>query len=105
MEYRCQHYFCEIQNPAITDNGNENNRQGGTEVYKGKGSNETVWKGGIQEGQSYGDIYGFKMMGVVRDEADLANYAYYVDKIPSKPVYGPAAYAQLTVEQQKMRSS
>lgn len=40
-------------------------------------------------------------MGVVRDEADLANYAYYVDKIPSKPVYGPAAYAQLTVEQQK----
>ena len=63
------------------------NRQGGTEVYKGKGSNETVWKGGIQEGQSYGDIYGFKMMGVVRDEADLANYAYYVDKIPSKPVY------------------
>ena len=85
----------------LPDNGNENNRQGGTEVYKGKGSNETVWKGGIQEGQSYGDIYGFKMMGVVRDEADLANYAYYVDKIPSKPVYGPAAYAQLTVEQQK----
>lgn len=85
----------------LPDNGNENNRQGGTEVYKGKGSNETVWKGGMQEGQSYGDIYGFKMMHVVRDEADLANYAYYVDKIPSKPVYGPAAYAQLTVEQQK----
>lgn len=82
-------------------NGNENNRQGGTEVYKGKGSNETVWMGGIQEGQSYGDIYGFQMTHIVRDEADLANYAYYVDKIPSQPVYGPAAYAQLTVEQQK----
>lgn len=85
----------------LPDNGNENNRQGGTEVYKGKGSNETVWRGGIQEGQSYGDIYGFKMTHVVRDEADLANYAYYVDKVPSQPVYGPAAYAQLTVEQQK----
>ena len=58
-------------------------------------------EGEMQEGQSYGDIYGFKMMHVVRDEADLANYAYYVDKIPSKPIYGPAAYAQLTVEQQK----
>ena len=85
----------------LPDNGNENNRQGGTEVYKGKGSNETVWRGGTQEGQSYGDIYGFKMTHVVRDEADLANYAYYVDKVPSQPVYGPAAYAQLTVEQQR----
>lgn len=85
----------------LPDNGNENNRQGGKQVYAGKGSNEKVWKGGKQEGQSYGDIYGYKMMHVVRDEADLANYAYYVDKVPSKPIYGPAAYAQLTAQEQK----
>lgn len=85
----------------LPDNGIANNRQGGTEVYAGLGSNETVWKGGYQEGQNPGDMYGFKMMHIVRDEQDLQQYAYYVDKIPAKPVYGPEAYSRLTAEQKK----
>ena len=85
----------------LPNNGNENNRQGGQQIYKGQGSNEKIWVGGIQEGQSYGDIYGFQIMHIIRDEADLQNYAYYTDVTTKKPVYGPEAYAQLTVAQQQ----
>lgn len=85
----------------LPNNGIKNNRQGGTEVYTGYGSNETVWMGGYQEGQNPGDIYGFKMMHIIRDEEDLKNYSYYVDKIPSKPVYGPEAYSRLTAAQKE----
>lgn len=85
----------------LPDNGNENNRQNGVEVYKGYGSNEKIWRGGIQEGQSYGDIYGYQMMHIIRDEEDLKNYTHYIDKIPAKSVYGPEAYARLTAEQRK----
>lgn len=80
----------------LPDNGNLNNRQGGQQVYAGRGSDELIWVGGYQEGQSYGDFYGYKMTHIIRDEADLQNYANYVDMVPKTPVYGPAAYAQLS---------
>ena len=82
-------------------NGNENNRQGGQQVYAGRGSDDLIWVGGKQEGQSYGDFYGYKMMHIIRDAADLQNYADYVDKVPTKAVYGPKAYAALSDAQKK----
>ena len=82
-------------------NDNDNNRQDGVQIYKGYGSDEKIWVGGKQEGQSYGDVYGYKMTHVIRDEADLQKYAYYSDVTTKKPVYGPKAYEQLTATQQE----
>lgn len=85
----------------LPDNGAENNRQGGQQVFKGLGNKDLVWVGGYQEGQTPGDIYGYKMIHVVRDEADLQNYANYIDKVPKKAVYGPEAYSKLTDAEKK----
>lgn len=54
-------------------NGNERNRQGGTQVYD-PASGSLVWVEGLQEGMEWGDIYGFRMKGIIRTEEDLANY-------------------------------
>ena len=47
-------------------NGNEFNRQGGLQIYdpvQGK----VVWVGGLQEGQSLGDIYAYKQESIFKD--------------------------------------
>ncbi len=54
-------------------NGNERNRQGGTQVYDPT-SNSLIWVEGYQEGMEWGDIYGFRMKGIIRNAEDLANY-------------------------------
>ncbi|MBD1420904.1 SusC/RagA family TonB-linked outer membrane protein [Sphingobacterium chuzhouense] len=54
-------------------NGNERNRQGGTQVYD-PASGSLVWVEGLQEGMEWGEIYGFRMTGIIRNEEDLANY-------------------------------
>lgn len=51
-------------------NGNENNRQGGLQIYdpvQGK----VVWVGGLQEGKSLGDIYAYKQESIFKDDADI----------------------------------
>ena len=51
-------------------NGNEFNRQGGLQIYdpvQGK----VVWVGGLQEGQSLGDIYAYKQESIFKDDADI----------------------------------
>lgn len=85
----------------LPDNGQEQNRQSGIQVYDRNGSKDLKWVGGYAEGESFGDIYGYQMVHIVRNESDLQNYENYVDKIPSKAVYGPAAYAKLTDAQKK----
>jgi TonB-linked SusC/RagA family outer membrane protein len=54
-------------------NGNERNRQGGQQIYDPK-SGKLIWVGGLQEGQEWGDIYGFVADGIIRDSKDLAAY-------------------------------
>src|SRR5690606_32192650 len=44
-------------------NGNENNRQGGFQVYDPK-QGRIVWVGGLQEGQPLGQIYGYQQLGI-----------------------------------------
>lgn len=85
----------------LPDNGQPQNRQNGIQVYAGQGSKDLKFVGGYAEGETYGDIYGYQMIHIVRDEADLQNYADYVDKIPGKAVYGPAAYAALSASDKK----
>jgi TonB-linked SusC/RagA family outer membrane protein len=55
-------------------NGNENNRQGGLQVFD-PNRGEVVWVGGLQEGETLGDIYGYKQVSIFRDEADVAAIA------------------------------
>jgi hypothetical protein len=55
-------------------NGNENNRQGGLQVYDpviGK----VVWVGGLQEGRRLGEIYAFKQLSIFKDDNEIAKTA------------------------------
>lgn len=54
-------------------NGNENNRQGGRQVYD-PGTGRLIWVEGLQEGQEPGAIYGFVSEGLIRTADDLAKY-------------------------------
>lgn len=54
-------------------NGNDNNRQGGTQIYD-PATNQVIWVGGLQEGQEWGALYGFVPTGIIRNQNDLDNY-------------------------------
>lgn len=55
-------------------NGNENNRQGGLQVYDPV-SRQVVWVGGLQEGRTLGDIYGYHQLSIFKDEVEVAAIA------------------------------
>ncbi|GIV62115.1 MAG: SusC/RagA family TonB-linked outer membrane protein [Rhodothermaceae bacterium] len=56
----------------LPDNGNENNRIGGIEVYDPK-QGKYVWVGGLQEGKPIGDLYIWKHLGVYATDEEVAN--------------------------------
>lgn len=58
----------------LPSNGNDKNRQGGLQVYDPK-VGAVVWVGGLQEGESLGDIYGYQQVSIFRDAAELAKTA------------------------------
>lgn len=70
-------------------NGNEGNRQGGTQIYDPK-SGRMIWVGGLQEGQEWGEVFGYVSDGIIRNEKDLANYNK-VDIAAGEAQYGSAA--------------
>lgn len=55
-------------------NGNENNRQGGLQVYD-PASGQVIWVGGIQEGRAIGDIYAYKQVSIFKDAEEVARVA------------------------------
>jgi TonB-linked SusC/RagA family outer membrane protein len=55
-------------------NGQPNNRQGGLQVFDPK-SGQLIWVGGLQEGQSIGDIYAFKQVSIFKDAGEIAKVA------------------------------
>lgn len=55
-------------------NGNENNRQGGLQIYDPK-TGKVIWVGGLQEGQTLGDIYGFQQISIFQSDAEVAKDA------------------------------
>ncbi len=91
----------------LPNNGLDNNRQGGLQVYTGNkladGSDEIVWVGGLQEGRRPGDIYAYKSEGIYKSIEDIP--ANLIDKsvghsgANNKPLYGPEAWEKLTDEQ------
>lgn len=70
-------------------NGNERNRQGGTQVYD-PATQSVIWVGGLQEGMEWGEVYGYRMTGIIRNETDLANYNVR-DDAAGEVQYGAAA--------------
>ncbi|PVD52844.1 SusC/RagA family TonB-linked outer membrane protein [Terrimonas sp.] len=54
-------------------NGNENNRQGGQQIYD-PATGKVIWVGGLQEGQEYGEVFGFISDGIIRTQKDLEEY-------------------------------
>lgn len=55
-------------------NGNERNRQGGLQVYDPK-TGSVVWVGGLQEGETLGDIYAFQQVSIFASADDVAKIA------------------------------
>ena len=54
-------------------NGNDKNRQGGEQIYDPK-TGKLIWVGGFQEGQEWGEIFGFVAEGIIRTQKDLESY-------------------------------
>lgn len=68
-------------------NGNENNRQGGTQVFDPK-TQQVIWVGGYQEGHTMGDIYAYKQVKILSDWNEVNTMAGdYIDMIAG--LYGP----------------
>lgn len=55
-------------------NGNENNRQGGLQIYDPV-SGQVKWVGGYQEGHTLGDIYAYKQVSIFKDDAEVNQIA------------------------------
>lgn len=71
----------------LPDNGNENNRQGGSQVWN-PASQQVIWVGGYQEGHTLGDIYAYQQVKILRDENEVTQLAgNRIDMIAG--LYGP----------------
>jgi hypothetical protein len=73
----------------LPSNGIENNRQGGTQIYDPK-SGRMIWVGGYQEGQEYGEIFGYVSAGIIRSQKELDAYNV-IDIAAGEAQYGSAA--------------
>src|SRR5690606_923475 len=72
----------------LPDNGVENNRIGGTEVWDVQ-RGEYVWKGRLHEGGTMGDYYSYKSLGVYATDEDAASAPIdNLTPIADKKVYG-----------------
>jgi TonB-linked SusC/RagA family outer membrane protein len=70
-------------------NGNQNNRQGGQQIYDPK-AGQVIWAGGLQEGQEWGQVFGFVSEGIIRNADDLAKYNK-IDLAAGQSWYGASA--------------
>jgi TonB-linked SusC/RagA family outer membrane protein len=55
-------------------NGNEKNRQGGLQVFDPK-TGRVIWVGGLQEGETLGDIYAFQQLSIFATADEVAKTA------------------------------
>ncbi|MEI7829748.1 MAG: SusC/RagA family TonB-linked outer membrane protein [Prolixibacteraceae bacterium] len=78
-------------------NGIENNRQGGQQIYD-PGTGKLIWVGGYQEGQEWGEVFGFVSEGIIRNATDLANYNK-VDLAAGQVWYGASAGKRVASQQ------
>ncbi|HQW85443.1 MAG TPA: TonB-dependent receptor, partial [Ferruginibacter sp.] len=55
-------------------NGNENNRQGGFQIFDPK-AGKVIWVSGLQEGQPLGAVYAYKQISIFQNAAEIATVA------------------------------
>ena len=55
-------------------NGQENNRQGGFQIYDGS-QGKVIWVSGLQEGQTLGEVYGYRQLSIFQNAAEVASIA------------------------------
>ncbi|MEP7376218.1 MAG: SusC/RagA family TonB-linked outer membrane protein [Chitinophagaceae bacterium] len=55
-------------------NGQAKNRSGGIQVIDPK-TGQLIWVGGLQEGETLGEIYAFKQVSIFRDDAEIGKEA------------------------------
>ncbi|MBK8712180.1 MAG: SusC/RagA family TonB-linked outer membrane protein [Niastella sp.] len=55
-------------------NGQENNRQGGFQIYDPK-QGKVIWVSGLQQGQTLGAVYGYKQLSIFQTDAEVASIA------------------------------
>ncbi|HLG38786.1 MAG TPA: SusC/RagA family TonB-linked outer membrane protein, partial [Chitinophagaceae bacterium] len=55
-------------------NGNENNRQGGFQIFDAK-QGKVIWVSGLQEGQPLGAIYAYKQLSIFQSDAEVLKIA------------------------------
>src|SRR5690606_13068233 len=77
-------------------NGNANNRQGGQRIFDPK-TGSVIWAGGLQEGQEYGEIFGYVSDGIIRNDGDLGSYNK-IDIAAGEVQYGSAAGKRVASE-------
>lgn len=78
-------------------NGIENNRQGGQQIYDPQ-TGKIIWVGGYQEGQEWGEVFGFVSDGIIRTAADLASYNK-IDLAAGQVWYGASAGKRVASQQ------
>lgn len=59
----------------LPENGNENNRIGGVYVYD-PSLGDYAWKGGLQEGGTIDDMYGYQQLSIYATDAEAAEGPY-----------------------------
>lgn len=83
----------------LPNNGNANNRQGGLQVFD-PSKGELVWVGGYQEGQSLGNMYGYRQVRILKDWDDVRqNAGKFRDDIAG--LYGPELWEAMTPAERK----
>lgn len=77
----------------LPNNGLENNRQGGFQVYD-PNTKQLIWVGGFQEGQDPNVAYAYQAKGIIRTQADLDAYASstFVDLLGARRLVHPNVY-------------
>lgn len=87
---------------SLPDNGIENNRQGGQQIYApgDETGKPSLWVGGYQEGQEPGVIVGYVAKRIWNSESEIPE-GYYVTSghTQGKYQYGPSEWNKLTDEE------
>lgn len=82
---------------SLPDNGLDRNMQNASQIYKGPGSDETIWVGGYQEGYEPGVMVAYKAEGIYKKKEDIpADLVVKTGNIYGQYQYGPAAWAALS---------
>ncbi|GGW36279.1 SusC/RagA family TonB-linked outer membrane protein [Arenibacter certesii] len=86
--------FAQNKVTKLPDNENQNNRQGGQQIWDPENTTELLWVGGYQEGQRPGDMYAFNFQGVYQNYDEIPGDL--IDEIGGKKLYGPDAWEALS---------